>query len=229
MRRPPAWVWLLIAGAAILLIASGVIAFLLLTAGAQPPPAGPTPSASAKPSSPAPTESTSPPPASPEPTATTIPSCGILHPAAQEASDATVASQAPGTFSPPPGEIGRAEFDQRFGPVAQQTMDHAIETRGCLYVFSFHDGLSQFTTVIEPADRLPLEQALQADGDFVLGAIGPAEVYSWGEETEGFGIFYTVHAFLGDTWIATHTSMDPEAALTPTIEAMIAANPGLAG
>lgn len=221
---PPWWVWLLVPVLATLAVAAIVLtASFLMRGSGQPPPETPA--------SPRPIPTTEPAPApAPEPApATTIPDCATLHPVAQQASDEALAQFGADAFSPPPGEVGRTEFDQQFGPVAQRTMDRATDTRGCLYIFSFHDGLSQYVSVVPPGDQLELVQALQADADFVQSTVGPAQLYSWADEIEGFGSSHTIHAFIGDVWIASVTSTEPAAAMAPVIDAMVAANPKLAG
>ncbi len=223
-KGPPWWVWLLVAVLAILVISAvALTAFFFLRGAEQPADDEPAPTSPVQTTEPAPTPT-------PEPAAaTTIPNCATLHPVAQQASDEVVAQFGADAFSPPPGEVGRAEFDQQFGPVAQRTMDKASDMRGCLYIFSFHDGLYQYVSVVSPNDQLELVQALQADADFVQSTIGSAQLYSWGDEVEGFGTYYTIHTFIGDVWIAAVTSTEPTAAMTPVVDAMVAANPSLNG
>ena len=71
--------------------------------------------------------------------------------------------------------------------------------------------------------------ALRADGDFVESASGKSTVFVWESPVEGghWNAAYTVHAFIGDIWIAGFGS-DPAADYVPQITAaMLEANPTL--
>ena len=189
----------------------------------EAPSRQPSPSSSAE-GDEAPAESTTP----PAPAAIVLPDCATLNPPAQQATQNLLDLGA--ELIPPPGEAGVAEFDSIFGPVARETMTKTSQMRGCYYVLSMHDAMHQFVAEIDPEASAPLLGALRAEPLFTEGTIGEATTFisSYTEETSIGTMTETVaHAFLGDVWVSLYGTGDGVTALTPALDAVIAANPGL--
>lgn len=216
-KRSTALIWVIVVGVVILVAAAAIAAVMLLNP--EPPP----------------TEELA---ATPEPTVTTqaetiepaaivISNCAALNPIAQAENDTFIE----GTDIENSEEIGRDVFDMVFGPVAQTTMDEAQQTQGCQYIFSYHDGLNQFTSEVPEAGQAALIQAVEADADFIESEYRGAKIFSWGEEiTDGpvSGSSYTVHSFIDDVWIAQNSFDGSGTLMSAAIDAMIEANPQLA-
>lgn len=228
--RAPRWLWPLVTVIAILVVALAVVAILLFGGAnrSAEPDSEPGSSQTPPPSTPPATEQPSPEPSEPAP-AVVIPDCATLNPPAQAFNDEFVG----GVDSEiEHGEIGLDRFGDVFGPAAQAAMDRAENARGCLYVFSFHDGLRQYVGELDEAGRAPLIAALEADADFAESSYRGARVFTWERPTPADapmrGTDYTVHIFIGDVWMSTYSMMPPEEYGYPSIDAILDANPWLA-
>lgn len=216
-------VWAIIIG--VLVIAGAIVAATLFLLRDSDPVATPVPvetepevAAAEVTASPAPTPAEAP---------ILIGDCAALNPPAQAANDAFVMNNDVSEH----GEIGRAEFDRYFGPAAQSTIALASQSQGCLYIYDFHAGLVQFVSQVDVADQSPLHDALAADSDFIASEIAGFSVHTWAADIDSgpiAGTEYTVHAFLGEVWVATQGYEDPAAMLPPLLDSILAANPSLA-
>lgn len=163
----------------------------------------------------------------------TIPDCETLDPAGYKLGKELIDQGV--TLTPPPGEVKRDTFDQKFGPVAQATMSRATKEFGCYYVLNMQQSFVLFVAEIAPEDQQPLVTALKADDRFVAGSIGnaPSYISSSTEETSIGTLTESVgHVFQGNVWVSMSGSGNEDAAriiLTTALDAVIAANPSLAG
>ena len=225
-KRPPRWVWLIVAALAVMLAAGGFAAgAYLLPARSSTPPST---AASGSSTSPAPSKTASP-TQTPEqaPAPIVLPDCETLWPEryarAKELSDGY-----------PQGGIkyddfGDHRFTELFGPAAQTALSQTTQLRGCGYPSSLETYTDLYLTELSGPPKDAFLAALRADGDFVESASGKSTVFVWESPVEGghWNAAYTVHAFIGDIWIAGFGS-DPAADYVPQITAAILeANPTL--
>lgn len=219
--RTPKWVWWVVPAGAILVAALVfvTVAFLLPKSSPDPQPnrPGPTPSA------PQPTTEPEPPAAAP----IVIPECPQLNPEAWASAEETTARYS--SVEMRYGDIGTADFSTGFGPAAQAALSQSINARGCTYPFGMETGLRVYTAELSGAPRDAFLAQLRADGDFVESTSGAAQVFVWEQTDIGghWGVSYTLHAFIGDVWIATYGPYPPEMFTPSTIAAILAANPTL--
>lgn len=229
-KVPAKAIWAIVIGA-VVLVALAIVtvlivlrsAGLMLAPGAPNPTSAPAPTAAAQQST-EPEVQPAPTPAAPPPTV--LPDCATINPFAQQENDKFVAA----TGNAGGREVGRENFELNFGPVAQSTMALTTETRGCGYIFSFHDGYGQYVSIIPAADQAALRQAVEADADFVENQYRGVTYFAWTRALEGDflqGNHYTTHAFVGDVWIASSGSGAPDIMLPPLVDAMLEANPHL--
>ena len=223
-KRMPAWAWAIIAAVTILI---AVLAFVTAVYwppdSSQPNPAPTTTSAADQPD-PAPEPTV---PEQPVAAPIVLPDCETLWPEryarAKELSDGY-----------PQGGIkyddfGDHRFTELFGPAAQTALSQTTQLRGCGYPSSLETYTDLYLTELSGPPKDAFLAALRADGDFVESASGKTTVFVWESPVEGghWNAAYTVHAFIGDIWIAGFGS-DPAADYVPQITAAIlAANPTL--
>lgn len=225
-KRPPFWVWLIVASCAILVAAIAFVTVVLpMSKAAQDTSDAsdtPKPAATSEPSATEPAE-----PSTAAPAAIVLPDCETLWPEryarAKELSD-----------SYPQGGIqydnfGDHRFSEHFGPAAQTAFTQTTQMRGCGYPSSLETYTDSYLSELSGAPRDALISALRADGDFVESQDGAAQLFVWEEPHEGGHWYagYTVHLFIGDVWVAGYGG-DPATEYVPQLTAAILeANPTL--
>ena len=127
------------------------------------------------------------------------------------------------------GEGDYEKFPLLFGPAAQTAIEHATQSRACLYPFNSESFLMSSVAELPKDARDALEQSLKADSDFVRSEVNGAAVFTWhNTEFSGYRLqSYTVHAFLGDIWFASSGEDDSAPTTEAAIAAIRAANPTL--
>ncbi|MCR2792697.1 hypothetical protein NQ156_06430 [Microbacterium sp. zg.Y625] len=129
-----------------------------------------------------------------------------------------------------PGEADRDQTEGRLGPIAQGTLQEADDVRLCQWIVEggSDGGVSTFTSELRPSDRDDLMSALEQSmfDDVALDGATGFGMYSDGELSGS----YTVHAFVGPTWLVALGSGGLEHGIPvaqAAVDALHAANPHL--
>ncbi len=221
-RRPPIWVWLIVASLA-MLIAAIVFATIVYLLPAENGADAPTATPSTTKTQPSPTQTSEPPAPAPAPAPIVLPSCETLWPERYAISKAYAESYPSEILF---DDIGDYRFADRFGPAAQTALSQATQLRSCVYVTNSETFIQASTSELKGAPKEALIAALRADGDFVESTLDGAQVFEWKKQENGHWDYtITTHSFIGDVWIAGF-GPQPAADYVPQLSAAIlAANP----
>ncbi len=223
-KRMPAWAWAIIAAVTILIaVLAFVTAVYWLPNSSQPNPAPTTTSAADQPDP------------APEPTVTelpvaapiVLPDCETLWPE-RYARAVELANKWPESGIRY-DNFGDNRFTEHFGPAAQTALSQTTQLHGCGYPSTFETYTHLYLAELSGSPKDAFLAALRADGDFTESVAGEATVFIWEQPLEGghWNAAYTMHAFIGDVWIAGYGG-DPAADYVPQIaSAILAANPTL--
>lgn len=223
-KKPPFWVWLIVASCTILIAAIALATVMLLRPGAAQDSSDasdrPEPAVTTEPSKGEPAE-----PSTAAPAAIVLPSCEALWPERYAVAKA-YAENYPSEILY--DDIGDYRFSDRFGPAAQSALSQGAQTRGCVYVTNSETFIQTNVTELAGASKEALLAALRADGDFVESSADGVLIFEWKQLQNGHWDYaYTTHAFIGDVWIAGY-GPQPAADYVPQLTSVIIeANPTL--
>lgn len=226
-KRMPAWAWAILASVALLIAAIVFVTVVYLL---------PSPSQQHSTSNPGTTtEQPEKPGDKTEPTTTdqpkvpaaiVLPTCEELIPDAYARAVALVERlpQVDIRFD----DVGDQRFAEHFGPAAQTALSQSTQLRGCGYPDSLESYIHVYTSEFTGSPKEAFIAALRADGDFVESTINGAQVFVWTEQLDGeWYAAYTVHAFIGDVWIAGFGNRAADEYVPPAVAAILKANPTL--
>lgn len=225
-KKPPFWVWLILASCAILVAAIAFATVMLLRPGAAQDSSDasdrPAPAVTTEPSKGEPAE-----PSTAAPAAIVLPSCEALWPERYARAKQLADGYPEGGIQY--NDFGDHRFSEHFGPAAQTALTQVAQMRGCGYPSTLETYTDSYVSELSGAPKDTLISALRSDGDFVESESGAAQVFVWEDPHDGGHWYagYTVHMFIGDIWVAGYGS-DPAADYVPQLtSAIIGANPTL--
>lgn len=163
----------------------------------------------------------------PTPEPLVFPECTALNAVAEQEQAEFFATGLAELVKDRPRETDRAAFTEFTGPSAQLAANAAVQHRACLWVLYITAGITEYAAELPAAPRDAFIAALR-DSDYVESTNGPATVFTHRVFKPGAERPFTVsHIFMGEVWLTLigDGALQYEQA---SIDAMLAANPGLA-